>query len=86
MVSRGARNLVFLSRSGAKRKPAEQLVKELESRGCRILAEVCDVSSEDSIRRSLDNCKTLPPIKGCIQAAMQLKVSSHYIATHIRTS
>lgn len=77
MVSRGARNLVFLSRSGANSKPAEQLVRELESKGCRVLAEICDISSEDSVKIALDNCKSLPPIKGCIQAAMQLKVSIH---------
>ncbi|KAH8799173.1 hypothetical protein F5884DRAFT_905619 [Xylogone sp. PMI_703] len=73
MVSRGARNLVFMSRSGATRKPAEKLVRELESRGCRVIAEPCDVSSEESMRKLLNSCKALPPIKGCIQAAMQLK-------------
>lgn len=36
----------------------------------------CDVSSLESITRVLDECgTTMPPVRGCINAAMELNVS-----------
>ena len=79
MVSRGARNFILLSRSGAKSKEAIDLIEELRSRRVEIAATPCDVSVEDEVSRTLEKYRsTMPPIKGCIQASMVLKVGSHF--------
>lgn len=74
MAERGARHLIVPSRSGASSKAAAQVVTELTARGVNIVAPKCDLSDEVSLRRILDECsRTMPPIKGCINAAMVLQ-------------
>jgi hypothetical protein len=75
MVARGARNLIFLSRTGNITNPVQDMVIELESKGCRIHIYTCDVTDRARLVEVIKECKaTLPPIKGCIQGAMILKV------------
>jgi NAD(P)-dependent dehydrogenase (short-subunit alcohol dehydrogenase family) len=75
MVDRGARNLVFLSRSGVQKEEARNLVKELTAEGARIAAYACDLSDEDRLRLVLrDVSRDLPPIRGVIQGAMVIQV------------
>ena len=75
MVSRGAKNLIFASRSGKKSETAQDLVKELEEAGCKTTVFACDVSDKEALSKVLQECKeTLPPIKGCVQGSMVLKV------------
>ncbi|KAH8423608.1 uncharacterized protein LDX57_001368 [Aspergillus melleus] len=74
MADRGAKHLIALSRSGPTSKAAAEKVSELTARGVKIFAPKCDVSSEASFRRVLEDCKlTMPPIKGCINASMVLQ-------------
>lgn len=74
MVDRGAKNLILPSRSGAASKAAKELIEELTARGVNIVAPKCDVASETELADVLDNCaRTMPPIKGCINAAMVLQ-------------
>lgn len=82
MVDRGARNLVVPSRSGASSKAARDLISEVTSKGVRILAPCCDVSSKTQVAQMLDEfqARNMPPIKGCINAAMVLQVCSILIA------
>ena len=75
MAKRGAKNLILLSRSGPKSQAAVDLLKELRALGVRVEAPRCDVSSAESLFAALQECTALPPIKGCIQGAMVLKVS-----------
>ena len=76
MVSRGARNLILLSRSGAKNNVAQALIKELEVQGAKIMTPCCDVSDKHTLSRVLEDCSNwMPPIKGCIQGSMVLRVS-----------
>jgi hypothetical protein len=76
MVKRGARNLILLSRSGLKTESAKTLVKDLAAQGAHIATPACDVANKSSLEAVLRNCTlTMPPVKGCIQAAMVLKVS-----------
>ncbi len=75
MVSRGARNLIFLSRNGASTEAAKQLLEELRGLGCVAHAIPCDVSDKVALEKAIsESQKSMPPIKGCIQGAMQLKV------------
>ena len=74
MADRGARHLVIPSRSGATSEAAAQLVAELTSCGVNIVAPKCDVSVREDVAVMLEDCaRTMPPIKGCINAAMVLQ-------------
>jgi hypothetical protein len=75
MVGKGARNLVFLSRSGAQKEEARNLVKELTAEGARIAAYACDLGDEHRLRLVLEEVsRDFPPIKGVIQSAMVIRV------------
>ncbi|KAL7823910.1 polyketide synthase [Trichoderma gracile] len=74
MADRGAKNLILPSRSGASSKAARQTVEELTARGVKVVAPKCDVSSEKELADLVDECaRTMPPIKGCFNAAMVLQ-------------
>ncbi|EEY15605.1 lovastatin nonaketide synthase [Verticillium alfalfae VaMs.102] len=76
MASRGAKNLIILSRSGKSRPATQELVKELTQAGVNVVAPQCDVSNREALTAILDECTaTMPPIKGCIQGSMVLKDS-----------
>ena len=75
MVSRRARNLILLSRSGARSEAAKVLVEELERQGVRVLTPALDISNLDNLRKVFDSAmKSFPPIRGCIQATVALRV------------
>jgi NAD(P)-dependent dehydrogenase (short-subunit alcohol dehydrogenase family) len=75
MASRGAKNLILLSRSGPHSVAAKLLLEDLQAQGIRVEAPACDITSKDSLSAVLAQCtRTLPTIKGCIQGAMVLKV------------
>ena|SRR5436190_8852339 len=76
IIRRGARNLILLSRSGPKTEPAEMLVRDLAAQGARVATPACDITDASLLKAILRDCAlTMPPIKGCIQASMVLKVS-----------
>jgi NADP-dependent 3-hydroxy acid dehydrogenase YdfG/acyl carrier protein len=76
MASKGAKNLVLLSRSGASSVSAQHLLKELSNKGVRVEAFACDVSKASRLSEVLSSIsQTLPPIKGCIQGTMVLRDS-----------
>ncbi|TGJ87999.1 hypothetical protein E0Z10_g779 [Xylaria hypoxylon] len=72
MVDKGARNLVLLSRSGARSSAAAELVSKLREQGVTVAAPKCDAASAASLSAALKGCVAMPPIKGCINAAMAL--------------
>ena len=76
MANRGAKNLIVPSRSGTAHKPeAAKVVEELSQRGVTVYAPNCDTSIAGDLSRLLEECtRTLPRIKGCINAAMALNV------------
>ncbi|KAF5531595.1 polyketide synthase [Fusarium napiforme] len=74
MADRGAKHLIVPSRTGATSQAAAHLVAELTSRGVNIVAPKCDVSVREDVTLMLEECsRTMPPIKGCINAAMVLQ-------------
>lgn len=74
MASRGARHLILLSRSGACSEAAVTLIEELNAIGVHVEASPCDVTDADMLSTMLARCfETMPPIRGCMQASMQLK-------------
>ena len=82
MVSRGARNLILLSRSAAKSEKTAALVEELREAGCsRVLPVSCNVASEDDLAHAVYTCaqEELPPIRGVVHAAFVLHVSNRML-------
>jgi hypothetical protein len=75
MVERKARNLIVLSRSGARNEVALDLIEEARAKGVVIAAPACDIRNEEALLSALQTCTiSMPPIKGCIQGSMVLKV------------
>jgi len=82
MVSKGARNLVLLSRGDiSSNSEIAAFVQDLQGKGATVYCPSCDIGDPEAIREVIDYCKAhLPPIKGCINAAMDLKVSQNATA------
>lgn len=76
MVSRGARHLVLLSRSGPKIETARNMIRNLENAGVHVYTPPCDVSNPSALEMALKEICGAPPIKGCIHTAGALKVST----------
>jgi NAD(P)-dependent dehydrogenase (short-subunit alcohol dehydrogenase family) len=75
MVRRGARNIILLSRSGDSSEKAKELLVELKAEGAQVVAPSCDVTDHGALSNTLRQClSSMPPIKGCIQGSMVLKV------------
>lgn len=75
MVGRGARNLILLSRSGASGKAAKALMAELSAQGICVATPAVDISNLDKLKNEIEKLKKrMPPIRGCIQATVALRV------------
>ncbi len=74
MVGRGAKSVILLSRSGAQKPEAIQAVDEMVAEGAKVTVFACDVADRSRLKAVIEECtKTLPPIRGVIQAAMNLR-------------
>ena len=73
MIDRGARQFVFLGRSGTDKEPARRLVEDLREAGATVDVVRGDVSSLEAVREAVAACKT--SVGGVVQAAMGLSVS-----------
>ncbi|KAI0201207.1 hypothetical protein F4808DRAFT_469860 [Astrocystis sublimbata] len=72
MASRGAKNIIVPSRSGSSSTAAKKTILALI--GVNIYAPICDVGDAEITSTMLKECAQLmPPIKGCINAAMVLQ-------------
>ncbi|KAL0944620.1 polyketide synthase [Colletotrichum truncatum] len=74
MISRGARHFLLLSRRGTANNPkANKFIQDVESLGATVWAPACDSANLEVLEQIFQECNTkLPPIRGCIQAAMAL--------------
>lgn len=73
MMKQGAREFVFIGRSGLDKKQARQLVKDLEDSGARVQVVRGDVGNYEDVQKCVGLVDGL--IGGVIQAAMGLDVS-----------
>ena len=82
MASRGAKNLILLSRFGPRNEAAHNLTRELRDQGVHVEAPACDIANHERLRSVLGTLgSTMPSIRGCINSSMLLKVSqvqSHF--------
>ena len=77
MADQGVKNIIVLSRSGLENETSKHFSADLEKSGTRLVGLRCSVSSLAQLKHALANVPSdMPPIRGVIQAAMVLKVSS----------
>ncbi|KAK7977184.1 hypothetical protein PG988_004674 [Apiospora saccharicola] len=77
LVSRGAKNLIIISRSAGNTEKTGGFVDELRQAGCRVAAISCNVSAAGDLAKALRGCENqgLPPVRGVINGAMVLQDS-----------
>lgn len=73
MVEKGARTLIFLSRSAGKSKQDQEFLEDIECQGCKAIAVAGSATSFDDILRATRVASK--PIAGVIQMSMVLRVS-----------
>lgn len=79
-AARGARHLLILSRSGMKGAAAQELVRELREKDVEVEGPACDITDASLLRAVLQEFGSkMPPIRGCMQCTMVLRVSHHPI-------
>jgi len=72
----GARNIIFLSRSGAASEDARHFLNSLLIRGCNAQAFECDITDPEQVQLFVTRCKDQGKnIKGVLQCAMVLRDS-----------
>lgn len=77
MVSKGARHLVLLSRTGEDNATStvKAFAADMRNQGVDLYCPACDVANPSSLATVLGHCAIhMPPIRGCVQAAMNLRV------------
>lgn len=75
MASRGAQHLVFLSRTGKITESVQELINHLRALHCQAHIFACDITNGEAVRKVIEDVsQKLPPIKGCVQGAMVLRV------------
>lgn len=80
MAARGAKSLVFLSRSGRVSPDVAEMLDDVKGAGCKARIFICDVANVHHVQSVVEECAaSLPPIKGCIQCSMTLRVCRHLI-------
>ncbi len=72
MVERGARNLIFLSRSAGKSESDKKFFRELEVQGCSVQAFCGSVTRLEDVQNAVENAAA--PLAGVLHMSMVLKV------------
>ncbi|KAJ0280260.1 hypothetical protein Brms1b_013421 [Colletotrichum noveboracense] len=72
MVSYGARDLFFISRSAGAGAEDQVLMAELEGMGCRTTAIACDITDESAVEAIVSRVSSSKRIAGVINLAMVL--------------
>lgn len=83
MVDQNARHLVLLSRKTVHSKETTAFLQELRMKGAKVLTPSCDITDKTALENTLKKCaETMPPVRGCIQASMVLKVNESSHTSH----
>ena len=83
MISRNAKNLILLSRSGESSAANAAFLKEIRGHNIRVEAPVCDVRDTQLVQDLLGRLiEQKPPVKGCVQGSMAARVSVELIPIH----
>ena len=74
MLQKGCRNFIFLSRSGADKAEAADVIKCLEQAGASVQVVRADAGDERAVTELVASADAELPIRGVIHAAMILQV------------
>ena len=77
MVEKGARHLIFLSRSAGSVTSEDPYIKELAARGCSVQTFSGSVSNLSDVKMVVSSAAK--PIAGVLQASMVLSVSNSFL-------
>ncbi|WAM54403.1 type I polyketide synthase [Vreelandella venusta] len=70
LVSKGARQLILLSRSGPASEEAQAAIAAFEAQGVTVLAAACDITDHDALASVMERAKReLSPLRGIVHAA-----------------
>ncbi|KAB8230841.1 type I polyketide synthase [Aspergillus alliaceus] len=72
MISKGARNLLLISRSGSTNGKVAQLIQDAMTFGATITVKQCDITDRSHVRKVLQSVVSAnkPPVRGLIQGSM----------------
>ncbi|KAI1825627.1 ketoacyl-synt-domain-containing protein [Xylaria intraflava] len=74
MVSRGARHLALVSRTGRATKKVKELIEEAAEVGAKIIVRQCNVSRSTDVEELVNfGLQDMPPVRGLIHGAMVLR-------------
>jgi phthiocerol/phenolphthiocerol synthesis type-I polyketide synthase C len=74
LVSRGARHLALMSRTGAARPETQAALEEFAQAGVRVTPIACDVSDNEALKVAMAELDaTMPPVRGVVHAAMVIE-------------
>lgn len=77
LANHGAKNILVLSRRNLGQKEHHDLEEKLSSFGAIVRIEACDIAKLNEVQDVAARCvRSMPPVKGVIQAAMVLQVRS----------
>jgi NAD(P)-dependent dehydrogenase (short-subunit alcohol dehydrogenase family) len=74
MMERGARHFSFISRSGADKPEAADIVQSLQDNGAEVTIFRADAGDEKAVREIVAELQSKRPIRGVVHAAMVLQV------------
>lgn len=84
MVSKGGKNIVLLSRSGAVKGKAKDQIDSLNDGGANIVVRSCNVADPADVNNLISHgLADLPPVRGIIHGAMVLHVSIITVLSHL---
>ncbi|HBS82369.1 SDR family NAD(P)-dependent oxidoreductase, partial [Halomonas sp. 3D7M] len=70
LVSKGARQLILLSRSGPASEEAQAAIATFEAQGVKVLAAACDITDYDALASIMARVqRELSPLRGIVHAA-----------------
>jgi NADPH:quinone reductase-like Zn-dependent oxidoreductase/malonyl CoA-acyl carrier protein transacylase len=75
LADHGAKNIVFVSRSGDASEQAKSTIEKLREREVNAVAYACDVTDRPGLELVLEKCRSeMPKIKGFLNCVMLVKV------------
>jgi phthiocerol/phenolphthiocerol synthesis type-I polyketide synthase C len=76
LVSRGARHLALMSRSGAATTESRRVLEQFAKAGVTVAPIACDVADAQALQRALSAVDArMPPLRGVVHAAMVIEDS-----------
>ena len=79
MIERGATHFAFISRSGADKAEAAEVIRSIRHAGALAKVFRADASNQEEVIRVVKELTAERPIRGVVHAAMVLKVRSSTI-------